>query len=65
MPNFRRLPVTKQTGVDPAEYQSRSICRPGCTCLWHSFLVDVTGGDGDMEDGLQLSIGAAPFRRQS
>ena len=60
-PNFRRLPVTKTTGVDPDEYQSKSICRLGCTCLWHSFLSDVTGGDHDMEEGLRVSIGASLF----
>ena len=57
--NYRRLPITKTTAVDPAEYQSRSICKGGC--LWHRFLSDVTGGDADMEEHLQLSIGASLF----
>ena len=61
MPNWRRLPITKTTGVDPDEYQSKRICKSGCTCLWHSFLDDVTGGDFDMEDGLQISVGASLF----
>ena len=61
MPNFRRLPITKMTGVDPAEYQSKSICQRGCKCLWHSFLHDVTGGDLDMQEGLQISVGASLF----
>ena len=61
MPNFRRLPVTKQTGADPDEYQGTTVCRSGCTCLWHSFLADVTGGDLDMLDGLQTSVGASLF----
>ena len=56
-PNSHRLPITKQAGVDPAG----QICKPGCTCLWHSFLSDVTGGDSDMEKHLQLSIGAALY----
>ena len=60
-PNFRRLPITKQTGVDPAEYQTKYVCRGGCTCLWHSFLYDVTGGDLDMAEGLQISVGASLF----
>ena len=60
-PNFRRLPITKTTGVDPDEYQSKTICRGSCTCLWHSFLADVTGGDFDMEEGLQTSVGASLF----
>ena len=60
-PNFRRLPVTKTTGVDPAEFQPGPACRGGCTCLWHSFLSDVTGGDEDMAKHLQLSIGAALY----
>ena len=53
MPNFRRLPITKTTGVDPAEYQSKSI--------WRSFLSDVTGGDLDMQEGLQISVGASMY----
>ena len=61
MPNFRRLPITKQTGADPDEYQGTTVCRSGCTCLWHSFLADVTGGDLDMLDGLQTSVGASLF----
>ena len=60
-PNFRRLPITKQTGVDPAEYQGRTICRGNCGCLWHEFLEDVTGQDADMAEGLQISIGASLF----
>ena len=61
MPNFRRLLVTKRTGVDPADFQPDLKCRGGCTCLWHSFLSAVTGGDEDMEEHLQLSIGAALY----
>ena len=53
MPNFRRWHITKTTGVDPAEYQSKSI--------WRSFLSDVTGGDLDMQEGLQISVGASLF----
>ena len=60
-PNFRRLPITKTTGVDPAEYQDGPACRGGCTCLWHSFLDDVTGQDEDMAEGLQISVGASLF----
>ena len=60
-PNIHRLPITKTTGADPAEYQGKGICKSGCTCLWHSFLDDVTGGDEDMEEGLQVSIGASLF----
>ena len=61
MPNYRRLPITKTTGADPAEFQHGPGCKSGCTCLWHSFLSDVTGGDADMEEHLQLSIGAALY----
>ena len=61
MPNFRRLPVTKQTGADPDEFRGKAVCRSGCACLWHIFLLDVTGGDEDMEEHLQLSIGAALY----
>ena len=60
-PNFRRYTVTKTTGVDPEEYQSKAICRRNCTCHWHSFLDDVTGGDYDMAEGLQVSVGASLF----
>ena len=60
-PNNHRLPITKQTGVDPDEYQSPRTCRPSCTCLWHSFLFDVTGGDDDMMLALQTSVGASLF----
>ena len=60
-PNFRRWPITKQTGVDPAEYQSSTTCKGGCTCLWHSFLSDATGGDLDMQENLQISVGASMF----
>ena len=60
-PNYKRLPMTKMTGVDPDEFQPGPRCRGGCTCLWHSFLSDVTGGDEDMEEHLQLSIGAALY----
>ena len=59
-PNIQRFPITKQTGTDPAEYQGKT-CRGGCTCLWHSFLSDVTGGDYDMQEGLQISIGASLY----
>ena len=61
MPNFRRLPITKMTGVDPDEFQSGPLCKLGCTCLWHSFLRDVTGGDHDMEKHLKLSTGSSLF----
>ena len=57
----RRYPITKTTGVDPAEYQGPTICRRNCTCLWHSFLDDVTGGDEGMAEGLQVSVGASLF----
>ena len=57
----RRLPITKTTGVDPEEYQGKAICWSNCTCLWHSFLSDVTGGDYDMQEGLQISIGASLY----
>ena len=60
-PNFRRLPITKKTGVDPEEYHGKAICWSNCTCYWHSFLSDVTGGDYDMQEGLQISIGASLF----
>ena len=60
-PNFRRFTVTKTTGVDPEEYQIKPICRRNCTCYWHSFLDDVTGGDKDMAEGLQISVGASLF----
>ena len=60
-PNFRRLPITKRTGADPDEFQSKSVCKSGCTCLWHRFLSDVTGGDEDMAEGLQMSVGASLF----
>ena len=59
-PNYRRLPITKMTGVDPAEFQGAG-CEDGCSCLWHNFLADVTGGDAEMEEHLQLSIGAALY----
>ena len=59
-PNFRRFPITKTTGADPAEYQGKT-CRRNCTCHWHSFLYDVTGGDFDMAEGLQISVGASLF----
>ena len=59
-PNFRRLPITKTTGVDPTECQGET-CRLFCKCLWHTFLYDVTGGDWDMMEGLQLSVGASMF----
>ena len=61
-PNFRRLPITKQTGVDPAEFQHGPLCKSlGCTCLWHRFLQEVTGGDHEMQEALRVSIGAALF----
>ena len=60
-PNFQRLHVTKTTGVDPDTYQSSTTCKHSCKCLWHSFLYDVTGGDYDMQEGLQISIGASMF----
>ena len=59
-PNMQRFPITKTTGADPAEYQGKT-CRRNCTCLWHSFLYDVTGGDEDMAEGLQTSVGASLF----
>ena len=59
-PNIQRLPITKTTGVDPAEYQGKT-CRGDCKCIWHSFLSDVTGGDLDMQEGLQISVGASLF----
>ena len=59
-PNFRRLPITKTTGADPAEYQGER-CRRNCGCLWHEFLEDVTGQDADMAEGLQISVGASLF----
>ena len=59
-PNIQRFPITKKTGTDPAEYQGKT-CRSGCTCLWHSFLEDATGGDYDMQEGLQISIGASLY----
>ena len=55
-PNFRRLAITKQTGVDPGP-----SCKGGCTCLWHSFLDATTGGDSEMAEHLQLSVGASLF----
>ena len=61
MPNFQRLPITKQTGADPDELQNPSICGFGCICLWHRFLGDVTGKDPQMEKHLQLSIGSSLF----
>ena len=61
MPNYRRLPITKQTGVDPAEFQTGPGCTSRCGCLWHRFLDDATGGDDDMVEHLQLSIGAALY----
>ena len=61
MPNWRRYPITKTTGADPDEYQSKRICRSGCECLWHSFLADTTGGDLDMAEGLRVSVGASLF----
>ena len=60
-PNYRRYTITKTTGVDPEEYQSKAICWSNCTCYWHSFLADVTGGDKDMAEGLQISVGASLF----
>ena len=48
-PNFRRYTVTKQTGVDPVEYQAKT-CRRYCGCAWHEFLEDVTGQDEDMAE---------------
>ena len=55
------MPITKQTGVDPDEYQSPRTCRPYCACLWHSFLDDVTDDDQDMMLALQTSVGASLF----
>ena len=56
------LPYHQATGTDPAEYQGKAICwSNGCTCLWHSFLEDATGGDYDMQEGLQISIGASLY----
>ena len=59
-PNFRRYTVTKTTGADPQEYQGKT-CRRNCGCAWHEFLEDVTGGDADMAEGLQISVGASLF----
>ena len=59
--NYRRLPVTKTTGVDPDEFLTKYVCRSACTCLWHSFLGQVTGGDMDMLDSLQINVGASLF----
>ena len=59
-PNVRRLPITKQTGIDPVEYHGQT-CWSNCTCWWHSFLMDATSGDEDMIEGLQISIGASLF----
>ena len=60
LPNYRRYTVTKTTGADPAEYQGKR-CRRYCGCTWHEFLEDVTGGDLDMAEGLQISVGASLF----
>ena len=59
-PNFRRWPISKTTGVDPAECQGET-CKLFCKCLWHTFLYEVTGGDKGMIQGLQLSVGASLF----
>ena len=61
-PNFRRLPITKTTGADPGEFHPGPACKgAACECAWHRFIDDTTGGDRDMAEHLQLSVGASLF----
>ena len=47
----------------PEDYVTRSMAAPpiGKSDLWQRFLHDLTGGDGEMEDALQVHTAAAMF----
>ena len=62
IPNVQGLPVTMYT-ANPIEYTTDMQCPIGnpCVCAWHTFLRETTGGDEDMQDSLQLAVGASVY----